>query len=186
MKHLLIAAALTLTATMAGANGASAASPTPSPAPEGSPFGPACAAIEGSLAGIADQPVATAATQVPELSTLADAVKRAGLVEKLNSAEDITVFAPTNDAFEAVPKETLDQLLADKEQLTNVLTYHVVEGKKAAADLADGTLTTMSGGALTVKGSGEDITVNDAKVVCGDVPTSNATVHIIDEVLMPE
>ncbi|MFE3448960.1 fasciclin domain-containing protein [Nonomuraea sp. NPDC059194] len=154
------------------------------------PFGPACSAVpaqgEGSFTGMADDPVATAAGHNPALATLVTAVKKAGLVDTLNSAEDVTVFAPTNDAFAAIPKETLDKVLADKAALTKILTYHVVKGKKAPADLADAKLVTLQGGELTVTGSGEDYTVNGAKVVCGNVPTANATVYIIDKVLMPE
>ncbi|MFC5813531.1 MULTISPECIES: fasciclin domain-containing protein [Nonomuraea] len=186
MKHLLIAAAMTLAATVTGTAGASVTSPAPQPTNGGSPSGPGCAAIEGSLKDIADKPVGTALTQVPELSTLAKAVEEAGLTEKLNSAEDITVFAPTNEAFQAVPKEQLDQLMANKEELTKVLQYHVVQGKHMAADLEGAPLTTLQGGDLTAKASGEEITVNDAKVVCADVPTRNATVQVIDKVLMPQ
>ncbi|WP_336206702.1 fasciclin domain-containing protein [Nonomuraea sp. LPB2021202275-12-8] len=185
MKRILLAAAMTLTTTVAGTTSASALSPAPE-SPEGSPFGPACTALEGATSTIADQPVGTAASEVSELSTLTDALEQAGLVDQLDSAENITVFAPTNQAFEAIPKETLDKVMADKKQLTEILTYHVVKGKKTPADLEDATLTTLQGGELTAKGSGEEFTVNDAKVVCGDVPTKNATVYVIDKVLMPK
>ncbi|MGJ6966627.1 fasciclin domain-containing protein [Streptosporangium sp. G11] len=164
-----------------------------SPEPTGvmtEPFGPGCASLpasgEGSLSEMASQPVATAAASNPTLSTLAQAIEQAGLTETLNSAKDITVFAPTNEAFAKIPKDRLDKLLADKAELTKVLTYHVVEGKKTPEDLASGELTTMQGGALTVKGSGEDFTVNDAKVLCGNIQTSNATVYLVDKVLMPK
>ncbi|MGN9781042.1 fasciclin domain-containing protein [Nonomuraea sp. ZG12] len=183
VKRLLLAAAMTLTATLTTTS-ASASSPAPSP--DASPFGPACSAIESSLAGIAEQPVGTAVSEVSELSTLADALEQAGLADKLNSAEELTVFAPTNEAFEAIPQETRDKLMADKQQLTEVLNNHVVEGKNEPADLEDATLTTLGGSELTAKGSGEDLTVNDAKVVCGNVPTKNATVYVIDKVLMPQ
>ncbi|MEV4167682.1 fasciclin domain-containing protein [Nonomuraea dietziae] len=185
MKGILIAAALTLATSVAGATSASA-----SPQTAAEPFGPACSSVpasgEGSLTAIADQPVATAASTNPELSTLVAAVKKAGLVETLNSAKAITVFAPTNDAFAAIPKQDLDGVLADKAALTKILTYHVVDGKKAPSDLTAAQLTTLEGGKLTAKGSGQDYTVNEAKVVCGDVPTANATVYVIDKVLMPE
>ncbi|MFJ8134273.1 fasciclin domain-containing protein, partial [Streptomyces hydrogenans] len=94
------------------------------------PFGPACAGVPkegaGSFEGMAKDPVATAASNNPELSTLVAAVKQAGLVDTLNNAENITVFAPTNAAFAKIPKADLDKVLADKEQLTKILTYHVV------------------------------------------------------------
>ncbi len=153
-------------------------------------FGTACADVPtdgpGSFDGMATDPVATAASNNPALSTLVTAVKEAGLVDSLNTADGITVFAPTNDAFAALDKATLDKAMADpKGLLTTVLTYHVVPGMLTPADLA-GTHTTLQGGTLTVAGSGEDFTVNSsAKVVCGNVPTANATVYLIDNVLLP-
>lgn len=165
-----------------------------SPEPSGAttePFGAGCASLpasgEGSVSEMASQPVATAAASNPALSTLAQAIEQAGLTETLNSAKDITVFAPTNEAFAKIPKDQLDKLLADKAQLTKVLTYHVVEGKKTPEDLTSGgALTTMQGGTLNVTGSGEDFTVNDAKVLCGNIQTSNAVVYLIDKVLLPK
>ncbi|GAA1659880.1 fasciclin domain-containing protein [Glycomyces endophyticus] len=152
-------------------------------------FGAACSAVpadgEGSFTGMADDPVATAASNNPVLSTLVTAVGEADLVDTLNSAEDITVFAPTNDAFAKIPEADLNAVLADQEMLTSILTYHVVAGELAPDALA-GEHTTLQGGTLTVEGSGEDFTVNgEAAVVCGNVQTANATVYIIDTVLMP-
>ncbi|GAA3215250.1 fasciclin domain-containing protein [Actinocorallia longicatena] len=154
------------------------------------PFGDGCAAVPktgpGSFDGMAADPVATAASHNPALSTLVTAVTKAGLGDTLNTAQDITVFAPTNDAFAKIPKATLAKVLADKEQLTDILTYHVVQGKKTPADLASGSFKTLQGGTVTTMGGGSDYTVNGAKVVCGNVPTGNATVYIIDSVLMPK
>ncbi|MFD4372383.1 fasciclin domain-containing protein [Streptomyces sp. NPDC058486] len=157
----------------------------------GTPFGPGCASVpkegDGSFDGMAADPVATAASNNPALSTLVTAVEKAGLVDTLNEAEDITVFAPTNDAFEKIPKADLDKVLADKAMLTKILTYHVVDEPVEKADLADGSFKTLQGGTLTTAGSGDTYKVNDtASIVCGDVQTSNATVHIIDTVLMPK
>jgi uncharacterized surface protein with fasciclin (FAS1) repeats len=154
------------------------------------PFGPACASVPkegaGSLEGMAKDPVATAASNNPELSTLVSAVQKAGLVDTLNNAENITVFAPTNDAFEKIPQADLNALLNDKEELTKVLTYHVVGEKLTTKQLEDGTYKTLQGRDLTVTGSGTDFTVNDSsKIVCGNVPTANATVNLVDTVLMP-
>lgn len=154
------------------------------------PFGSACASVPesgaGSFDGMAKDPVATAASNNPALSTLVSAVKKAGLVDTLNSAENITVFAPTNDAFAKIPKATLDKVLNDKAQLTKILTYHVVGQKLAPKDLENGSFETLEKSKLTTSGSGESYTVNDsAKVVCGNVKTANATVYIIDSVLMP-
>ncbi len=155
------------------------------------PFGPGCQAVPkegaGSFDGMAKDPVATAASNNPALSTLVTAVKKAGLVDTLNNAENITVFAPANSAFEKIPKEDLNALLADKEALTKVLTYHVVGKTLTPSDLENGTYKTLAGSELTVSGSGEDYTVNDSsKVVCGNVQTANATVYIVDSVLMPK
>ncbi|MFJ5653256.1 fasciclin domain-containing protein [Streptomyces microflavus] len=154
------------------------------------PFGPACASVPkegaGSLEDMAKDPVATAASNNPELSTLVSAVQKAGLVDTLNNAENITVFAPTNAAFEKIPQADLNALLNDKEELTKVLTYHVVGEKLTTKQLEDGTYKTLQGSDLTVKGSGTDFTVNDSsKIVCGNVPTANATVNLVDTVLMP-
>ncbi|MEU6278305.1 fasciclin domain-containing protein [Streptomyces populi] len=155
------------------------------------PFGPACASVPedgaGSFDGMAKDPVATAASNNPALSTLVTAVKKAGLVDTLNNAQDITVFAPTNDAFAKIPKATLDKVLNDKDQLTKILTYHVVGQKLTPKDLESGSFTTLEKSKLTTSGSGESYTVNDsAKVVCGNVKTANANVYIIDTVLMPK
>ncbi|KLJ02185.1 fasciclin domain-containing protein [Streptomyces albidoflavus] len=155
------------------------------------PFGPACSSVPkegaGSFDGMAKDPVATAASNNPELSTLVTAVKKAGLVDTLNNAENITVFAPTDDAFAKIPQADLDKLLADKEELTKVLTYHVVGQKLTPKQLEDGSFETLEKSKLTTMGSGTDYTVNDnSKVVCGNVPTANATVYIVDTVLMPK
>ncbi len=99
----------------------------------------------GSLDGMAQDPVATAASNNPELSTLVTAVKKAGLVDTLNNAENITVFAPSNDAFDKIPKADLDKLLADKEELTKVLTYHVVGEDITQEQLQDGSFKTLEG-----------------------------------------
>jgi uncharacterized surface protein with fasciclin (FAS1) repeats len=185
----------------APAPAASAAAPAaaPSMAPmsgsamaAGDQFGAGCAAVPtdasnpGSFAAMAKVPVATAASGNPVLSTLVTAVKKANLVDSLNSAQGITVFAPANSAFEKIPSNTLNGVLADNDQLTKVLTYHVVAGRLSPAQLA-GTHKTLEGQDLTVAGSGTDFTVNgNSSVVCGNVQTENATVYIVDTVLMPK
>jgi uncharacterized surface protein with fasciclin (FAS1) repeats len=155
-------------------------------------FGAGCAAVptdasnKGSFQAMAQVPVATAASGNPLLSTLVSAVKQAGLVDSLNSADGITVFAPTNDAFNKIPATALKNVLADKKTLTSILTYHVVAGKLTPAELA-GSHKTLQGDDLTVSGSGENFTVSGtASVVCGNVQTANANVYIIDSVLMPK
>ncbi|MFJ3979829.1 fasciclin domain-containing protein [Streptomyces sp. NPDC090021] len=155
------------------------------------PFGAACAGVPkegaGSFDGMAKDPVATAASNNPALSTLVAAVKQAGLVDTLNNAKDITVFAPTNDAFAKIPQADLDKVLADKEQLTKILTYHVVGRKLTPQQLENGSFETLQKGMVTTSGSGEAYKVNDtSNVVCGNVRTANANVYIVDTVLMPK
>ena len=153
-------------------------------------FGPGCSAIpttgDGSFNGMATAPVATAASANPLLKTLVAAVTKAKLVDTLNSAEDITVFAPTDDAFAKIPKKTLNAVLKDKATLTKILTHHVVAGQLGPDDLA-GEHETLAGDMLTVEGSGEEFTVagDNAAVLCGNIPTANATVYVVDTVLMP-
>ncbi|MCY0938093.1 fasciclin domain-containing protein [Streptomyces sp. H34-S4] len=155
------------------------------------PFGAACSGVPadgaGSFDGMAKDPVATAASNNPALSTLVAAVKQAGLVDTLNNAKDITVFAPTNDAFAKIPKADLDKVLADKAMLTKILTYHVVGEKLTPKQLENGSFDTLEKTKLTTSGSGEAYKVNDASnVVCGNVKTANANVYIVDTVLMPK
>ncbi|GAA0969233.1 fasciclin domain-containing protein [Actinocorallia libanotica] len=199
MKRVAITAgivlALGLGTTACGADDkteAASGNPATAPASQAAAsenFGPGCAAVPangpGSFAGMAADPVATAASNNPVLSTLVTAVKKAGLVDTLNSAQDVTVFAPTNDAFAKIPQADLNKVLADKKALTDILTYHVVEGRKTPADLASGSFKTLQGATVTTEGGDTDYTVNAAKVVCGNVQTGNATVYIIDTVLMP-
>ena len=155
----------------------------------GTQFGPACEAVpmdgEGSFGGMADDPAATAASNNPLLSTLVTAVSEAGLVDTLNGEGPFTIFAPTNDAFAAIPADQLEAILADKDLLTSILTYHVVAGESLdAAGLGEaGMAATVNGADLEFGADGT--TVNDVDVVCSDVSTANATVHIIDEVLLP-
>lgn len=153
-------------------------------------FGAGCASVpttgEGSVDGMIDDPVATAASNNPLLSTLVTAVQAAGLVDTLNSQEAITVFAPANTAFEKVPPADLQAVLADKTQLTSILTYHVVPMRMDADGLTEAkTVETLQGGTVEIAGSGDNITVNGAAVLCGNVPTANATVFVIDTLLMP-
>jgi len=142
------------------------------------------------------QPVASAASTNPLLTTLVTAVgKVPGLADTLNSQKAITVFAPYNGAFEAVQKSLGDQafngLLANPTQLGALLSYHVVPQRYDAKGLiAAGTTTELAGGTLKIGGTAEAPTVTDGKgntanILCGNIPTSNATVFVIDEVLMP-
>lgn len=144
---------------------------------------------EGTLAGMTDDPVATAASNNPVLTTLTTAVGEAGLVDTLNSADALTVFAPTDCAFAALDPATLDAALADPTGLlTQVLGFHVVVGELSAEQLAGETqLDTFSGATLTLQADGDALTLNDgqATVVVPDIQTANATVHLIDNVMLP-
>ena len=153
-------------------------------------FGPACSAVPksgaGSFSGMATAPVAAAASANPALSTLVAAVKAAGLVDTLNSASNITVFAPDNAAFAKIPPATLKKVLADKAELTKILTYHVAGARYTPDQLASGpAIKTLEGATVRPAMASGTYTVNGAKVVCGNVQTANATVYIIDTVLMP-
>ncbi len=142
----------------------------------------------GSVAGLAKDPVATAAGNSPVLTTLASALSGklnpdVNLVETLNSGE-FTVFAPTDDAFAKLAPATIDKLKTDSTLLTSILTYHVVSGQ-ADPSAVVGDHKTVQGESLKVTGSGDAIKVNDAGLVCGGIKTSNATLYLIDTVLMP-
>lgn len=142
----------------------------------------------GSVEGMAMDPVATAASNNPLLVTLTSAVSGGlnpdvDLVDTLNGGE-FTVFAPVDDAFAQIDAATIETLKTDSALLTSILTYHVVPGQIAPADLP-GTHTTVQGADVVVTGSGDDLMVGDAMVICGGVQTANATVYLIDSVLMP-
>jgi uncharacterized surface protein with fasciclin (FAS1) repeats len=120
-------------------------------------------------------------------TTLARALEAAGLVQTLKGEGPFTVFAPTDAAFAALPAGTLDQLLANKEELTKVLTYHVVAGKVTSADVAKLTeATTVEGSKLQIKVEGGKVMINDATVTTADVMAKNGVIHVIDRVLIPE
>ena len=129
--------------------------------------------------------IVATAQATPDLSTLVTAVKAAGLVETLQGTGPYTVFAPTNEAFDALGADTLKELTTTKtEDLKKVLLNHTVEGKVMAADLSDGQkVETVGGKTLTVKIDGDKVTVGGATVTQPDVETSNGVVHVIDEVI---
>jgi uncharacterized surface protein with fasciclin (FAS1) repeats len=158
--------------------------------PAAQTYGAACGDVptegDGSFDGMATAPVASAASANPLLTTLVTAVGAADLVEPLNSAEALTVFAPANPAFDAFTKKQLNALLKDKEALAGVLTHHVVP-EQITPDQLTGEFETLAGDTITINGSGEEATVGDeeATVLCGNIPTANATVYVIDTVLIP-
>ena len=142
----------------------------------------------------ANRDIVVVASETESLSTLVTAVKAANLVETLQGAGPFTVFAPTNDAFAALPAGTLDTLLKpeNQDQLKSILTYHVVPGTVLAGDLTDGqVITTVQGGTLTVKIADGmvylvDATGNQVKVEKADVNADNGVVHVIGGVLLPQ
>ncbi|MDQ1084674.1 MULTISPECIES: fasciclin domain-containing protein [Microbacterium] len=208
---LVLGSAFALTACSGGTtSGGSTTEESTAPSMEASPsmsasssamdpaanlVGPGCADYAaavpsgaGSVEGMAADPVAVAASNNPLLTTLTAAVSgqlnpNVNLVDTLNGAE-FTVFAPTDDAFAKIDSATIETLKTDTDLLTKILTYHVVPGQIAPDDI-DGAQTTVEGQDVTVAGSGDSITVNDANVICGGVQTANATVYLIDTVLMP-
>jgi uncharacterized surface protein with fasciclin (FAS1) repeats len=157
--------------------------------------GPGCAGYAkevptgpGSVAGMAMDPVAVAASNNPLLTTLTAAVSgqlnpQVNLVDTLNGGE-FTVFAPVDDAFKKLDPATVDTLKVDAPLLTSILTYHVVPGRLSPAQVV-GTHKTVEGGEVTVTGKGSDLKVNNSGVICGGVQTANATVYLIDTVLTP-
>ncbi len=169
----------------------------PSPDMAAQLVGPGCSAYAdavpdgpGSVSGMAEDPVAVAASNNPLLTTLVAAVSgkvnpKVNLVDTLNGGE-FTVFAPVDDAFAKIDKATLTTLSkpANADTLSKILTYHVVQGQ-IAPDAIGGTQTTVEGEDLKVTGSGDNLQVNGANIICGGVTTANATVYLIDTVMMP-
>lgn len=130
-------------------------------------------------------PITDTARRTPQLSTLAKLIDDAGLAQTLRDSGPYTVFAPSDDAFKAVPPATLQALASDKELLKSVLTFHVLPGKVSGADVKNGNAKTVQGANVALSKSGSFITVEDAVVTQADVPASNGVVHVIDRVLMP-
>ncbi|WP_103350827.1 fasciclin domain-containing protein [Amycolatopsis sp. CA-128772] len=207
-------AALSLTACSGSDTASSGSSSAPAPAPSSSMaapsssmasgagngvttnadvFGPACSQLPqgsapGSLDSMGPQPVASAASTNPLLTKLVAAVKATNLVDTLNSQEAITVFAPADPAFAALGDAKFAELAGKPAELAPILQYHVVGKRYDAKGLASaGSVDTLNtaGGPVKIEGSGENMTINGAKILCGNIPTKNATVFVIDKVLTP-
>jgi len=142
-----------------------------------------------SLTGCATTPapttIAETAARTPQLSTLTKLIADAGLTDTLKGAGPFTVFAPSDEAFKAVPAKTLAELAANKDRLRAVLTYHVVPGKVMAAEVKTGNVKSVQGANLALSRSGTFVTVEDAVVTQADVAATNGVVHIIDKVMIP-
>jgi uncharacterized surface protein with fasciclin (FAS1) repeats len=181
--------------SMAGSMAPATAPATMTATPSANLIGSGCASYAaqvptgpGSVAGMARDPVAVAASNNPRLTTLTSALSgklnpQVNLVDTLNGGQ-FTVFAPTDQAFSKLDAATLERLKTDAPLLNRILTYHVVGGQLSPAQVG-GRHPTVQGGVLTVTGSGDDLKVNDAGLVCGGVSTANAQVYMIDTVLMP-
>jgi uncharacterized surface protein with fasciclin (FAS1) repeats len=160
------------------------------PAAASATFGSDCGMIPatgtGSLHGMSMDPVLTAATHNPLLTTFATAAKTAGLTADLNTMHALTVFAPANDAFSKLPASAMS-MLHSRAELAKTLKYHVVSGRITPAQIASGkTLTTLEGGTIKVSKMGAVYEANTADVICGNIHTANATVYIINKVLIPK
>jgi uncharacterized surface protein with fasciclin (FAS1) repeats len=129
--------------------------------------------------------IADTAARTPQLSTLSRLIAQAGLTETLKGEGPFTVFAPTDEAFKAVPADTLAKLGSDKELLKSVLTFHVLPGKVTSADVKTGPAKTVQGANVSLSKAGTFVTVEDAVVITADVPATNGVIHIVDRVLMP-
>jgi uncharacterized surface protein with fasciclin (FAS1) repeats len=125
------------------------------------------------------------AARTPQLSTLAKLINDAGLGDTLRGPGPYTVFAPTDDAFKAVPAKTMEDLAKDKELLKSVLTFHVLPGAVPAAEVKNGAAKTVQGANVALSRSGTFVTVEEAVVTQADVKASNGVVHVIDRVLIP-
>lgn len=154
-----------------------AESPVVSPATP--PVGTSPAAATGTIAEVL--------AGNPSYSTLLAAVQAAGLQQTLSGTAPLTVFAPTDEAFAALPAGTVDKLLLpeNKDQLTKILTYHVVPGRVTSAEITPGAVTTVEGQTVDVATSGDSVTVNGAAVTQPDISASNGVIHGIDAVLLP-
>ena len=203
---LALAATFTLSACSMGGSTAEPSEEPSTPAveeteeamemdPAANLVGPGCAGYAeavpdggGSIEGMSTEPVAVAASNNPLLTTLVAAVSgqlnpEVDLVDTLNG-DEFTVFAPVDDAFAMIDPATIEALKTDTATLSAILTYHVVPGQIAPDEIA-GMHATVQGAELEVTGSGDELMVNDANVICGGVQTANATVYLIDTVLMP-
>jgi uncharacterized surface protein with fasciclin (FAS1) repeats len=194
----IAAASLSLAAAACSSSGTPSSAPATSHSPVATDkaadmagtFGADCAKIPatgmGSFIAMAGDSVTTAASHNPQLTELARAIDKAGLKGKFDSARSITVFAPDNSAFAALPKSELDTLMANKSDLADVLKFHIVDRRLTPAELDSmKSVTTMLGQPVKVVKMGSTYEINGAEVVCGDIKTANATVYIINKVLIP-
>jgi uncharacterized surface protein with fasciclin (FAS1) repeats len=186
------AAALTLAACGSDTSSEETASPTAAETSAAATTSPSAEASDMSESAMASEPASDAdivgvASNNPTTTTLVTALEAAGLVEALQAPGPFTVFAPTDDAFAALPEGVLDKLVqpANKEALTQILTYHVVNGEVPSSAVTDGDVPTLEGQSITLS-TADGVTINGtAKVTTPDVEASNGVIHLIDTVLLP-
>jgi len=145
-------------------------------------------AVSAASVSAAEMDIVDTAVEAGQFETLAAALGAAGLVDTLKGKGPFTVFAPTDDAFAKLPEGTVDNLLKpeNKDQLTAILTYHVVPGSVMAADVVKlSEAETVNGKKVNIKTEGDSVMINDAKVVSADVAASNGVIHVIDAVILP-
>lgn len=169
--------------------------PAPTPAPEDTSIESTEPVVEEPTEPVVEEPAVTSNTIVdvaagnPDFSTLVAAINAAGLGETLAGEGPYTVFAPTNEAFAALPEGTLDTLLLpeNKDQLVSILTYHVVPGRVMSSDLAGTTAepATVNGATVMIDATGDSVMVGDATVTTADIEASNGVIHVIDQVILP-
>lgn len=148
---------------------------------------PTTTAMEADQEAMNNKTIVDVAQEAGNFTTLVAAVKAAGLVETLSGEGPFTVFAPTDDAFAKLPAGTVEALLKDKEKLAKILTYHVVDGKVMAKDVAGMTSAkTVEGSEVTIKAENSKVMINDATVTTADIEASNGVIHVIDTVLLPK
>lgn len=145
----------------------------------------AMAGSYGKHGSAANHDIVDTAVIAGNFNTLLTAAEAAGLVDTLKGDGPFTLFAPTDDAFAAIPKETLNALLKDKQALTKVLTYHLVKGKVTARDVMKlDSAQTMAGQSVAIN-TANGVQISDANVIKADIMTSNGVIHVIDKVIMP-
>lgn len=146
-------------------------------------------ALAASMAGCATHPgpvtLADTIASTPSLSTLSRLVTQAGLTDTLKTGGPFTVFAPTNEAFKAVPAKTMDDLAQHPQKLKDLLSYHIMAGKTMAADVKNSNAKTLHGATAALSKAGDYVTIESAAVVHADIASTNGVLHIVDSVLIP-
>jgi len=145
----------------------------------------AAAALAGCATTPAPAPLADTLARDPQLSTFTRLLNQAGMADQLRAAGPLTVFAPNDEAFKAVPAKTLEALAADPAQLKAVLGFHIAAGNLTSAEIKNGSVKSLNGAGLTLSKAGAFVTVEDAVVLQADLSATNGVAHVVDRVMMP-